>query len=400
VTIWLPDRTAAADGAVTEQRICKFLVPELVFGEGSLSEAGHAARRLGARRAFLVTDPGVIEAGWADALATHLRDADLPYSCWSGVTPNPKDHEVAAGHEAYRSSGCDVIIGLGGGSVIDAAKAIAVLSANGGQILDYAGVDRIDRPIPPMVMIPSTAGTGADVSQFCVVTDTGRRRKEILVGRALVPDISITDPRLLSTMPPWLTAATGLDALTHGIEAYVSRAASRLTDPYALQAVRLVGEHLEKLVGSGADVAARTSMAEASLSAGLAFTNAILGAAHAMAHQVGGALDLPHGVLNGILLPHVIRFNAPAASSRYRAVAEALGLDVTGMPAEEVAYRVADEVRAVADRLAVPRGLAELGVREADIPGLVSGTLEDVCLSTNPREASAGDVTALFAAAL
>ncbi|WP_425551948.1 iron-containing alcohol dehydrogenase [Fodinicola feengrottensis] len=392
--MWLPDRTSAPP----DTGFWKFLVPELVFGEGALSEAGYAARRLGARRVFVVTDPGLIEAGWPAALAAQLGAAGLPYSCWSGVTPNPKDHEIAAGHEAYSASGCDVIVGIGGGSVIDAAKAIAVLSANGGQILDYAGVDQIDRPIPPLLMIPSTAGTGADVSQFCVITDTTARRKEILVGRSLVPDISLTDPRLLTTMAPELAATTGLDALTHGIEAYVSKAASGLTDLHALQAVRLVSQHLERLVDSRSDADARTAMAQASLSAGLAFTNAILGAAHAMAHQVGGALDLPHGTLNGILLPHVIRFNATCG--RYREVAQALGLDVTGMDTAEVAYRVADHVRAMADRLGVPRGLAELGVTEADFPGLVSGTLKDVCLSTNPREASAGDVTALFAAAL
>jgi alcohol dehydrogenase class IV len=382
----------------TAQQVCKFLVPELVFGEGALAEAGYAARRLGARRAFVVTDQGVIEAGWPDLLTGHLRDVDLPYSCWSGVTPNPKDHEIAAGFEAYQASGCDVIIGLGGGSVIDAAKAIAVLSTNGGRILDYVGLDQVTKPIPPLLMIPTTAGTGSDVSQFCVVTDTAAKRKAVLVGRALVPDISITDPLLLTTMPPSLAAATGLDALTHGIEAYVSRAASRLTDLHALQAVRLTGDNIERLVNSETDEESRTSMAQASLSAGLAFTNAILGATHAMSHQVGGALDLPHGVVNAVLLPHVIRFNA--TSERYRPVAEALGVDTIGMDTDEVAYAVADAVRAMADRLAIPRGLGDLGVTESDLPYLARGTLDDVCLSTNPRDASLGDVTAIFAAAL
>ncbi|WP_246281910.1 iron-containing alcohol dehydrogenase [Fodinicola acaciae] len=384
--------------ATQHQQVCKFLVPELVFGEGALAEAGYAARRLGARRAFVVTDDGVVEAGWPDLLAGYLRDVDLPFSRWSGLTPNPKDHEIAAGFEAYQASGCDVIIGLGGGSVIDAAKAIAVLSTNGGRILDYVGLDRVTRPIPPLLTIPTTAGTGSDVSQFCVITDTALNRKAVLVGRALVPDISITDPALLTTMPPWLAAATGLDALTHGIEAYVSRAASRLTDPHALQAVRLTGDNLERMVNSQTDEESRAAMAQASLSAGLAFTNAILGATHAMSHQVGGALDLPHGVVNAILLPHVIRFNA--TSDRYRPVAEALGIDTLGMDTDEIAYAVADDVRAMADRLDIPRGLGDLGVSEADLPGLARGTLDDVCLSTNPRDASLGDVTAIFAAAL
>ena len=194
--------------------------------------------------------------------------------------------------------------------MIDAAKGIALLAGNGGTILDYEGVDRMALPIPPMVMVPSTSGTGADVSQFCIVTDTARNTKITILGRALVPDMSIVDPHLLTTMPDWLNAATGLDALTHGIEAYVSRAHNPLTDHHALQAIALVGEHLERTMDHPGDEAARTCMAQAALEAGLAFTNAILGAAHAMSHQVGGLLDLPHGVINGVLLPHVIRFNA------------------------------------------------------------------------------------------
>ncbi|KWX01158.1 alcohol dehydrogenase [Carbonactinospora thermoautotrophica] len=380
--------------------VSKFLVPEIVFGPGSLSEAGYAARRLGARRVFVVTDPGIIEAGWVSELLRYLSDAGLPFTVWHGVTPNPKDHEIAAGYEVYRDSASDVIIGIGGGSVMDAAKAIAVLSTNGGQILDYEGVDKVTRAIPPLLMIPSTSGTGADVSQFCVITDTARKIKATLIGRALVPDISITDPRLLVTMPEWLAATTGLDALTHGIEAYVSRAASALTDVHALTAVRLVSDHLVRTIDRPRDENARIGMAQASLGAGLAFTNAILGATHAMSHQVGGALDLPHGVINGILLPHVIRFNAAANAERYVPIARALGVDVTRLSPEESAYAVADAVRRLADEVGVPRGLADLGVTVDDIPTLAANTLRDVCLSTNPRDASVEEVAALFRAAL
>ncbi len=382
------------------QAVSKFLVPEIVFGPGSLSEAGYAARRLGARRVFVVTDPGIIEAGWVSELLRHLSDVGLPFTVWHDVTPNPKDYEVSAGYEVYRDSGSDVIIGIGGGSVIDAAKAIAVLSTNGGRILDYVGVDKVTRAIPPLLMIPSTSGTGADVSQFCVITDTMRRVKATLIGRALVPDISITDPRLLVTMPEWLAATTGLDALTHGIEAYVSRAASSLTDVHALTAVRLVGDHLVRTIDKPWDEDARIGMAQASLGAGLAFTNAILGATHAMSHQVGGALDLPHGMINGILLPHVIRFNAAENAERYVPIARALGVDVTRLSPEESAYAVADVVRRLADEVGVPRGLADLGVKPEDIPVLSANTLRDVCLSTNPRDASVDEVSAIFHAAL
>ncbi|WP_233517776.1 iron-containing alcohol dehydrogenase [Geodermatophilus marinus] len=378
----------------------KYLVPEVVFGWGALSEAGWAARRLGAQRPFVVTDAGLAEAGWEAELAGHLAEAGLRATVWRGLTPNPKDHEVAAGTEAYLASGCDVIVGLGGGSVIDAAKAIAVVASNGGRILDYEGVDKVTAAIPPTLMCPSTAGTGADVSQFAVITDTTRRLKATLIGRALVPDISITDPRLLGTMPDDLAAATGLDALTHGIEAFVSRASGPLTDVHALHAVELISGSLQRTLRDRDDDAARTGMAQASLEAGLAFTNAILGATHAMSHQVGGLLDLPHGVVNGVLLPHVIRFNARSAPDRFVPVARAMGIDVTGVPGDVAAELAAEAVARLAADLGVPRGLAQLGVRESDIDTLATTTLGDACLSTNPRDADRADVAALFRAAL
>jgi 1,3-propanediol dehydrogenase len=289
--------------------------------------------------------------------------------------------------------------------VIDAAKGIALLAGNGGTILDYEGVDRMALPIPPLVMVPSTSGTGADVSQFCIVTDTARNTKITILGRALVPDVSVVDPHLLTTMPDWLNAATGLDALTHGIEAYVSRAHNPLTDHHALQAIALVGEHLVRTMDHPAEEAARTCMAQAALEAGLAFTNAILGAAHAMSHQVGGLLDLPHGVINGVLLPHVIRFNAASDPHRFVPIAQALGLPGQIVPdstagAAEAAEWAACEVRRLADELGVPKGLGEIGVTEADVDVLSVMTLADACLSTNPREADQADIAALFRAAL
>ncbi len=380
--------------------VVKFNAPEIVFGHGSLAEAGYCALRLGARRPFVVTDPGLIESGWAAELVAHLGAAGLPCQVWHGVTPNPKDHEIEAGFEAYREWGGDVIVAIGGGSCIDAAKGIAILTGNGGTILDYAGVDRVENPIPPLMMIPSTSGTGADVSQFCIVTDTQRAIKVTIMGRALVPDISVTDPRLLTTMPDWLNAATGLDALTHGIEAYVSKAHNPLTDIHALTAVRLVTGHLVATMEHPQDGDARTCMAQGSLEAGLAFTNAILGATHAMSHQVGGLLDAPHGVVNGVLLPHVIRYNAADDASRFVPLAAAAGLPVDGVPAMEAALMLAEHVRGLADTVGVPRGLAELGVTEQDLPRLASTTLADACLSTNPRGADAEAIETLFRAAL
>jgi alcohol dehydrogenase class IV len=407
VTPRRPDITRETDGPgaviprpAAPSAIIKFHAPEIVFGPGSLAEAGFAARRLGAERPFVVTDPGIIEAGWTAALCGYLADVGLRATVWSELTPNPKDHEVTTGYKRYADSGCDVIIGIGGGSVIDAAKGIAILTGNGGEIGDYNGVDRVCQPIPPLLMIPTTAGTGADVSQFCIITDTASAVKMTIMGRALVPDISVTDARLLMTMPEDLAAATGLDALTHGIESFVSLAHNPLADGHALSAVRLVFDHLPRMLDKRSAADCGEHMAQASLEAGMAFTNALLGATHAMSHQVGGLLDLPHGVVNGVLLPHIIRFNAVEVPDRFIPLAQAAGLAVGGVGGEEAGNMLADKVQAIAAELGVPRGLAQLGVREADIATLARSALADACLATNPRPAAHDDLVALFRAAL
>lgn len=393
-------RRGEALSAHAPARLAKFHAPEIVFGPGALAELGQCAARLGARRPFLVTDPGLIEAGWADEAVAYLRQIGLNPAVWHDVTPNPKDHEIEAAFQMYAESGSDVIIGLGGGSCIDAAKGVAILSGNGGRILGYEGVDKVVHPIPPTVMVPSTSGTGADVSQFAVITDTAARIKITIISRTLVPEISVIDPRLLTTMPDWLNAATGLDALTHAIEAFVSRAHNPLTDSHALRSVVLITRHLLRTQLRPSETSPRLAMAQGSLEAGMAFTNAILGATHAMSHQVGGLLDAPHGVVNGVLLPHVIRFNAQVSPERFVPLAAAAGIPTGGVPAGEVALLLAERVRELADEVGVPKGLAALGVTEAVLPQLARTTLNDACLATNPRAADARDIEALFRAAL
>lgn len=397
-TVAAPAWTEAGSGRNRPAALAKFVVPEMIFGVGSLAEIGHAAVRLGAQRPILVTDPGVWEAGWSAEAARHLREARTTCTVWTGITPNPKEEEVASGADLYRENECDVIVAVGGGSAIDAAKGIAVVISNGGSVLDYEGIDRVTQPLPPVIAAPTTAGTGADLSQFAIISDVSRQIKVTLLGRALVPDISITDPRALTTMPSWLSVTTGLDALTHGIESYVSRAANFLTDGHALTAVRLVHQNLARSVERPADGNAQYGMACASMSAGVAFTNAILGATHAISHQLGGALDLPHGMLNALLLPHVVRFNAEEFPARFRPIAEALGADPR-MPAAAIGETIAEFVIAFSTYFGMPQRLRELNVREEDLPGYAVTAMRDACMTTNPREVTKESVLSLLRAA-
>ena len=380
-------------------RVSKFVIPEVIFGIGTLSEVGGAVRRVGGRRPMLVSDPGVLAAGWVERAAPHLADVRIDWRLWHELTPNPKDVEVQAAFESYAESGCDALLAIGGGSCIDLAKAVAILSGNGGRILDYEGIDRATSPIPPMVMVPTTGGSGSDVSQFCVVTDTRRSLKVTIGGRALVPEISLTDPELLTTMSAELTAYTGIDALSHAIESLVSEACDFLSKGLAIAAIEGIARHLPVAAQDPRDLTAREGMARASLQAGMAFTNALLGATHAIAHQIGGALDLPHGLLNAILLPHVMRFNAETHAERYVDVSRALGIAVDRLDAATAAERAIDRVEELSRGLGIPTALHEVGVDSADFDMFARNALRDAYIATNPRLVGEDDVRRICIAA-
>jgi len=383
----------------TRGRVSKFVIPEVIFGIGTLAEVGGAVRRVGGHRPMLVSDPGVLAAGWVDQALPHLADVRVQSRLWHDLTPNPKDFEVEAAFESYIEDGCDALLAIGGGSCIDVAKAVAVLSGNGGRILDYEGIDRATSPIPPMVMVPTTGGSGADVSQFCVVTDTARGLKATIGGRALVPDISVTDPMLLTTMSAELTAHTGLDALSHAIESCVSEACDFLSKGHAVAAIDALSRNLLRAVENPYDLDARAAIARASLQAGMAFTNALLGATHAIAHQIGGALDLPHGLLNAILMPHVMRFNAQTHAARYVDVARAFGVAVDELRPEAAAEAAIERVEALARALEIPSGLRSLGVDPADFERFGVNALGDAYITTNPRPVTEDNVRDICIAA-
>lgn len=378
----------------------KFLVPDIIFGLGALSQVGRAARRQGGKRVLVVSDPGVAGAGWTGEILQHLADAGVAAELWQGLTPNPKDHEVTAGREAYAAAGCDVLVAVGGGSCIDAAKAIAVLATGGGAALpEFAGVGKVAGPLPPMVMVPTTGGSGSDVSQFCVVTDTTRRLKITVGARSLVPDISVTDPRTLTTVPDDITAYTAIDVLSHAIESYLSKAAGFLTDDHALAAIRGVCEYLLPALEKPGDVGPREELARASLRAGMAFSNALLGATHAISHQVGGLTDLPHGLLNAILLPHVMEFNATVAPGRLADIANAMGLKTGLMTPAEAADAAIQTVRAFGGKAGLPATLREVGVELGQFGDIARNALSDAYIVTNPRPVSEADVLAICEAA-
>ncbi|MCP5268183.1 MAG: iron-containing alcohol dehydrogenase [Zoogloeaceae bacterium] len=372
----------------------KFVAPEFIFGIGARHRAGFYAGNMGARRILVVTDPGVTAAGWLSELVDNLDELRLPSIVFDGITPNPKDHEIMAGAARYRDEGCDVIIALGGGSVIDCAKGISIVSANGGHILDYEGVDRIPIPGPPLICIPTTAGTSADISQFAIINNTEKHYKISIISKSVVPDVALVDPETTTTMPAYLTACTGLDALTHGVEAFVSTASSPVVDGHALSAIALVNTHLPRVLADASDSEARENMMLASLQAGLAFSNASLGAVHAMAHSLGGLLDLPHGESNALLLEHVIRFNYPEAEERYQRIGTMLGLRHAGE------REITETITRLRESCGIKNGLAARGVSRGAIDDLAPPASRDACLFTNPRRASLADLKAIYAEAL
>lgn len=380
--------------------ISKFVTPEIIFGKNSIKQVGDACLRLGAKKVLIVSDYGVANAGWLDIVISICKESDLPYATFIDVTINPKDTDVVKGCRAYIENECDAVIGLGGGSALDSAKAIAILATNGGQISDYEGVDKIEKPLPPMIMIMTTAGSGSEVSQFSVIVDSFRGKKMSIISKTLVPDIAIVDPLTLVTKDSSLTAATGLDVLTHAIEAYVSTAATPLTDVQAKNALFLVSKFLRPSVASKTNEEAKEAMAMASLQAGLAFSNAILGAAHAISHAIGGKLPISHGEINAVLLPYVMDFNFIAAPGRFSDIANIMGFDIRGMSEREAGNTSIQFVRDLAADIGAPQRLRDVGITEDMIDWAGKLALNDACMITNPRDINLEQVKTLLKNAL
>ena len=373
-----------------------FLPTRNVFGEGAVQEAGDLVKSLGAKKCLIVTDRYLGQIGMADRVQGILKKAGIEACIFAGAEPNPTDKNVEAGARCYQENECNSIISLGGGSSHDCAKGIGLVAANGGQIADFEGVDKSSKPMIPLMAINTTAGTASEITRFCIITDTSRKVKMAIVDWRVTPQIAINDPELMKGMPPSLTASTGMDALTHAIEAYVSTDANPLTDAAAIMAIKMIAHYLPKAVANGNYMKARDKMAYAQYLAGIAFNNASLGYVHAMAHQLGGFYNLPHGVCNAILLPYVESYNLIGNMNRFRDVAQAMGVQVEGISVTCAAEKAIEAIKKLSRQLEIPTDLKQLGVREEDFGIMADNAKKDVCQLTNPRTATREQVIEIY----
>ncbi|HAT4224158.1 TPA: L-threonine dehydrogenase [Clostridium perfringens] len=379
----------------------KFFMPAIsLMGADCLKDAGEQVAELGFKKALIVTDKVLGQIGIVKKVTDVLDNKNIEYAIYDETKPNPTVKNVNDGLALLKEKECDFVISLGGGSAHDCAKGIALLATNGGEIKDYEGVDKSKKPQLPMVGINTTAGTGSEMTLFAIITDEERHIKMALVDKHLTPIIAVNDPMLMLAMPKSLTAATGMDALTHAIEAYVSTSATPITDACAEKAIELISNYLVNAVENGQDVEARDMMAYAEYLAGMAFNNASLGYVHAMAHQLGGFYNLPHGVCNAILLPHVQEYNKATSASRLAKIAKIMGGNIEGLTDEQGADLCIDMIKSLSQTVGIPEGLGVLGVKESDFETLATNALNDACSLTNPRKGNLEEVIAIFKKAM
>jgi len=368
----------------------KFEVPEIIFGRGMLHQIGACARRIGGKKVFLVSDPGLFNAGWVEQAMGSILDAGLEFSYFDGITSNPKVHEVEDGAREYQHNNADVVVGLGGGSAMDAAKAIAILVSNGGNICDFEGLSKITRPLPPLVLCPTTCGSGSDVSQFAIISDTERQRKFCITSRCVAPDISLTDPDTLSTLPDEFIGTSAADTLSHAVESFFSVASTTLTNVHAVKAMCLLTSSMAAAVQQR-NPDDLEDLARASLHAGMAFSNALLGVGHALALSIGGRYNVSHGSISSVLLPEVLRFDTLIATEKLQELAWGFGLRVKGST-NNTCEKIHYTLTSLLEECEVPRTLHSIGVRYKDLPELAQEALKDVCLATSPRVADVDDL--------
>lgn len=376
--------------------IRKFLVPEMLFGWGSRKLAGQYSKNLGITKVLIVTDQGIIRAGWLKDVITSLEEHNVDYVVFEQVSPNPRDYEVMEGVQVYENEKCDGIIALGGGSPMDCAKGIGIIATNKKDIVYFLGVDKINAPMPPLICIPTTSGTSSDVSQFANILYSKEKFKTVIISKAIVPDISLIDPETTSTMDSYLVATTGIDALVHAIEAFVSKGRSSFTDIHALEAIKLIVKYLPIRYNDPQNLEALEKMMLASTEAGMAFSNAILGAVHSMSHSLGGFLDLSHGECNSMLINSTISFNYDSEPARFDAIAEVFGLNFKNETSKERKNALIAKIIEFKTNLGIVRKLENVGIKSCDIPFLAKNAYIDPNHITNPKKVSLRDIEVIY----
>lgn len=377
-----------------------FLPTKLVYEVGAIKKLADEIKALNASSVLVVTDKGVINAGLLKDVEEALQKAGINYKIFDEVEPNPSTDTCYRGCELAKSIGANSLIAVGGGSPIDVAKAIAILMTNDGNLDDYEGVEKFENDPLPFLAIPTTAGTGSEVTPYAVITIRAKNYKMTIVSYRFIPKVALLDPTLITTLPPHVAAACGMDALTHAVESYTNLAASPVTDAFAVEAIRLIGKYLRAFVANRKNLEAAAGMLVASTLAGVAFGVARLGNVHAMAHPLGGFFDIPHGVANAILLPHVMKFNMLADNGKYKRIAALLGEDVSKMSDLEAAPLAIKAVEKLSDYVGIPKTLTEVGVKEDAIPAMAKDAMLSGNVKINPRMTTLEDIINLYRAAM
>jgi alcohol dehydrogenase class IV len=375
-------------------RIDQFRIPTRIqFGRGVALTLAVPLQQVGAKKVLLVTDPGVRKAGLVAPLEEKLREAKIPYEIYDEVVPDPGVAEVQRAYERAKAVGADSFVAVGGGSSIDTAKMAAVLLANGGTVLDYIGMDKVPKMAAPVVAIPTTAGTGAEITINSVIADPDQHKKLVIISPNATAMFALEDPELTTGLPPFLTAITGMDTLVHAIESFTSKNSYRMTELLALEAIRDAAWALPRAVKDGKDIDAREAMLRAVVTASLAFSNTRLGNVHAMALPLGGWCHVAHGTAVAALLPHVMEFNRDAAPDRYAAVGEALGTTKDAKAAVDFVFKLNETI-------GIPAHLRTVGMDEGAIPSMAKDAMLSGNILVNPRTTTQPDIEALYKAAL
>ncbi len=369
---------------------------KIISGIGSTAEIIKELNDLYAKKVLLITDPGLVQAGVAQQVVEMLKQAAVEVEIFDAVEPDPSIQVATKAAEMAKNVKANVLIALGGGSAIDTAKSAALLVTNGGYLKDYAGVNKVVKPILPLIAVPTTAGTGSEVTIFAVMSDPEKQEKFTISSALIAPAVAVLDPLLTLKLPPSVTAFTGMDALTHAIEAFTSSIAQPATDALALSAIKLILKHLPVAVGRGDNIMARDGMLQASLLAGIAFNNAFLGLAHAIASPLGGHFHVPHGLANAVMLPYVMEYNLPTAVRRYAEIGRALGLQAVGDTPRAVAEKTVAAITQLARDINIPEKLSNIGAKEELLPLVARDALKSIQLKFNVRNASEKEILALL----